>query len=106
MSSNHPVDLFGTALPATRRMRRFRAMFAPAPNASQVAVHNAPETVLEPSITVQAHDIIETVLADSDPRLADIQRSLRESVAIHPGCPSSALLAHLLKTRQRTNSGL
>ena len=51
----------------------------------------------------QARDIIDTILTDSDPGLADIQRRLREKVADFPGFPHKALLAHLLETRQRAN---
>jgi hypothetical protein len=59
----------------------------------------------EPPVTAQAQAIIDVVLADSDPSLAEVQRSLRKSVALHPGCPISALLAHLLEIRWHSNSG-
>jgi hypothetical protein len=81
-------------------------MHWPAEDAGQAASQMAAATLRETSITAQARDIIDAVLADTDPSLAEVQRSLRKSMAAHPGSPSRALLAHLLETRRQTNSGL
>jgi hypothetical protein len=106
MSRDHPADSYGPVLPAARPERHsLWLVHAPAEDARQAAPHMTQGLLRETSITAQARDIIETVLADTDPSLADVQRSLRKSVAVHPGSPSKALLAHLLETRRRSNSG-
>jgi hypothetical protein len=106
MSRDHPVDSYGPLLPAARPERHsLWLVHPPAEHARQAAPHMTQAMLPETSITVQARHIIETVLADTDPSLVDVQRSLRKSVAVHPGSPSKALLAHLLETRQRSNSG-
>lgn len=105
MSLHRPLDFHGLLLPTARRTRR-----------SQWRIHSPGETVapktapfaragnLEPPIVTQAREIIDTILADPDPSLVEIQRCLREKVADHPGFPHKALLAHLLEIRQRANS--
>ena len=107
MSRDRPEDSLGPALPGARpRRRSLRLVDSPAEGAGQPALPAAPAVLSETSVTAQARDIIETVLADPDPRLADVQRSLRKSVAVNAGSPSKALLAHLLATGRRTNFGL
>jgi phage tail protein X len=105
MSRDHPEDSDGPERP-TARLRRhsLRVMHRRAEEAGQAALNMAPAMMRETSVTAQARDIIETVLADTDPGLADVQRSLRESMAVHAGSPSKALLAHLLETRRQTNA--
>jgi len=53
----------------------------------------------------QSREIIETILADPDPELAEVRQRLRKHVAAHPGFPEQALLGHLLETGQRNSSG-
>jgi hypothetical protein len=106
MSRDHPVYAYERALPAARPRPSLWVMQPPRGGAIDSASQNAPATLREASITAQASDIIETVLADTDPGLADVQRRLRGHVADHPGSPSKALLAHLLETRRRSSSGL
>ncbi|MDQ0850471.1 hypothetical protein QFZ65_002409 [Arthrobacter sp. B3I9] len=105
MSRDHPVDAYGRVPPAARQKR---CLWVPQPlpeGAIDSDWQIAPAMLLEASIKDQASDIIEAVLADTDPGLADIQRRLRRHVANHPGSPSKALLAHLLETRRRSSPG-
>lgn len=105
MRRDHTLDFDGPAVPAARgRRHSFRVMDSPAEDFGQGTADIAPALVREKSIAAQAWNIIETVLADSDPSLADVQRRLRQNVANHPGSPSGALLAHLLETRRRSSS--
>jgi hypothetical protein len=105
MSRDHPEDSRGPEVPTARPSRHsLRAMHPPAEDAIDSAWQIAPAMLLEASITAQARDIIETILSDTDPGLADIRRRLRRHVANHPGSPSKALLAHLLETRRQTNA--
>lgn len=107
MSRDHPEDSHGPVLPAARPMwHSLWLMHSPAEGAGQPALPMAPAVLRETSVTAQARDIIETILADPDPSLADVQRSLRKSMAAHAGSPSKALLAHLLEIGRRTHSGL
>jgi hypothetical protein len=106
MSPDHPADFYGSVLPNARPRRRpLRMLDSPAEGATRAAPQIAAAVFRQPSITAQALDIIETVLADSDPSLADIQRRLRRNVANHPGNPNRALLAHLLEIRRGPTSG-
>jgi EAL domain-containing protein (putative c-di-GMP-specific phosphodiesterase class I) len=47
----------------------------------------------------QAYEIIDAVLAGTEPEGADIRDRLREHVAAHPGNPEAALYEHLVFTR-------
>ena len=105
MSLHRPLDLHGLLRPAARRTGRSHwRMHSPGESVGHNAAPFASGQLCEPPIVAQARDIIDTILADPDPGLADIQRRLREKVADHPGFPHKALLAHLLETRQRANS--
>ncbi|MGJ3190487.1 EAL domain-containing protein [Paenarthrobacter nitroguajacolicus] len=48
----------------------------------------------------QVTDIIESILADSDPGSEDVRNKLRELVEARPDDPEGALLEHLLETRK------
>lgn len=104
MSPDHPVDTYGTVLPNARPGHSpLWTIDAPTEGANLAAAQFA--IFREPSITAQALDIIETILADPDPSLAEIQRRLRRNVANHPGNPNRALLSHLLEIRRGSGSG-
>lgn len=110
MSRDHPVDSYSPALSPALPAAPFRRhsswlMDGHADEPSGCTTPSAPAIYREPSISAQAREIIDTVLADSDPRLEEIRRCLRKNVAAHPGCPSRALLAHLLETRRLSNAG-
>lgn len=99
MSHHHALDPLAPARPTARPRRQSHwERPAPAETVSHPAAGSEPAKFREPPIMAQARDIIDTVLSDPDPRLAEIQRCLRKKVAAHPGCPSRALLAHLLET--------
>lgn len=51
-------------------------------------------------LRAQALELIDDVLADSDPGGEWARRQLRRHVASHPGEPERALLAHLMETRR------
>ncbi|MDQ0212641.1 EAL domain-containing protein [Arthrobacter bambusae] len=53
----------------------------------------------EPAIRRQAAEIIESVLAGSDPDQAEIRDVLRGCLAAHPARPETALLEHLMTIR-------
>lgn len=58
----------------------------------------------------QARDIIETVLAGTDPRAASARARLRRLLAVHPGDSIGVLRQHLINTRSprpapESNSG-
>ncbi|MDQ0680578.1 hypothetical protein QFZ30_003960 [Arthrobacter pascens] len=55
-------------------------------------------------IGLQAQEIIDSILDDPAPGLAEVQYRLREYVAAYPGFPERALLAHLMETSEDTNS--
>ena len=100
MSRNDPPDPFAPALPTAlpRFQTRWRMHSFGQPVHHRAAPAD-PRGDCEPPIMAQARDIIDTVLADSDPSLAEVQQCLRKNLAAHSGCPSKALLAHLLETR-------
>ncbi|MFE8885929.1 hypothetical protein ACFYLX_08770 [Pseudarthrobacter enclensis] len=50
-------------------------------------------------VQVQALRIIDDVLSDPDPELADVRESLRGHIARNPNRPAPALLLHLMDTR-------
>lgn len=52
-----------------------------------------------PLVREQAYEIIEAVLAGTDPEGAEVRERLREHVAAHPGSPEAALHEHLVFTR-------
>ncbi|MDQ0866540.1 EAL domain-containing protein [Arthrobacter globiformis] len=52
-----------------------------------------------PLVREQAYEIIEAVLAGTDPEGAEVRERLREHVAAHPGNPEAALHEHLIFTR-------
>ncbi|MDQ1059945.1 EAL domain-containing protein (putative c-di-GMP-specific phosphodiesterase class I) [Arthrobacter globiformis] len=52
-----------------------------------------------PLVRKQAYEIIEAVLAGTDPEGAEVRERLREHVAAHPGNPEAALHEHLVFTR-------
>ena len=106
MSRDHPLDSYSPALHAAPPRRHSSwLMDAHADEPSGRGTTGDPAMVREPSISAQAREIIETVLADSDPGLEEIQRCLRKNVAAHPGSPSKALLGHLLETHRLSNAG-
>jgi EAL domain-containing protein (putative c-di-GMP-specific phosphodiesterase class I) len=53
----------------------------------------------EALVREQAYEIIEAVLAGTDPEGAEVRERLREHVAAHPGNPEAALHEHLVFTR-------
>jgi EAL domain-containing protein (putative c-di-GMP-specific phosphodiesterase class I) len=55
-----------------------------------------------PLVREQAYEIIEAVLAGTDPEGAEVRERLREHVAAHPGNPEAALHEHLVFTRSLT----
>lgn len=105
MSRHRPLDPHGIGVPTARAIRHTHWGMHPAvETVTYDAARMTPARPWEPPIVAQARDIIDTILADSDPGLTDIQRCLREKVANNPGLPQRALLAHLLETRHRANS--
>jgi hypothetical protein len=52
-----------------------------------------------PLVREQAYEIIDAVLAGTDPEGAEVRERLREHVAAHPGNPEAALHEHLVFTR-------
>lgn len=52
-----------------------------------------------PLVREQAFEIIEAVLAGTDPDVAEARERLRDHVAAHPGNPEAALHEHLVFTR-------
>ncbi|MFE4543494.1 EAL domain-containing protein [Arthrobacter sp. NPDC056727] len=52
-----------------------------------------------PLVREQAYEIIDAVLAGTDPEGAEVRDRLREHVAAHPGNPEAALHEHLVFTR-------
>ncbi|RAM38605.1 EAL domain-containing protein [Arthrobacter globiformis] len=52
-----------------------------------------------PLVRAQAREIIEAVLAGTDPEGAEVRERLREHVAAHPGHPEAALHEHLIFSR-------
>lgn len=56
-------------------------------------------------IGVQASEIIESILHDKSPGLAEVHWRLRRCLAAHPGSPERALLAHLMETTELSNHG-
>jgi hypothetical protein len=55
-------------------------------------------------IGLQAQEIIDSILEDPAPGLAEVQYRLREYLAAYPGFPERALLAHLMETSESINS--
>ncbi|MFE5835252.1 EAL domain-containing protein [Arthrobacter sp. NPDC056493] len=61
-----------------------------------------------PLVREQAYEIIDAVLAGTDPEGAEVRDRLREHVAAHPGNPEAALHEHLVFTRslaRQTSTG-
>ena len=56
------------------------------------------------SIEAQAREVIDFILGDSDPRLAEIKQRLRSWVDAYPRSPDRALLEHLIETCTRANA--
>lgn len=74
---------------------------------SAVDVRDVLDHVPTPPITpigLQAQEIIDSILEDPAPGLAEVQYRLREYLAAYPGFPERALLAHLMETSEGTNS--
>ena len=55
-------------------------------------------------IGLQAQEIIDSILDDPAPGLADVKSRLHGYVAAYPGFPEKALLAHLMETSEGINS--
>jgi hypothetical protein len=53
---------------------------------------------------MQALEIINSILDDPSPGLADVKLRLRGCLAKHPRHPEQALRDHLLETSRRANS--
>jgi hypothetical protein len=101
---------------------RSKIAFAPAPAASPIVRHVAREMPLRwqtadlnvshrlpsashsPSIVAQAREIVDCILNDPDPRLAENRQRLRAWVDAYPGSPDRALLEHLIETCSQTNA--
>lgn len=54
----------------------------------------------------QAQEIIVSILEDPEPGLAEVKQHLCNCLAANPDFPERALLAHLMGTSARANSGL
>lgn len=54
-------------------------------------------------IGLQAQEIIDSILDDPAPDLAEVRYRLYGYVAAYPGSPEKALLAHLMDTSERIN---
>ena len=54
-------------------------------------------------IGLQAQEIIDSILDDPAPDLAEVQHRLVGYVAAYPGFPERALLAHLMETSEAVN---
>lgn len=63
-----------------------------------------PSQPRNPSIETQAREIIDHILNDPDPRLAENRQRLRAWVDTYPRSPDRALLEHLIQTRSQTNA--
>lgn len=57
----------------------------------------------EMTMREQVMDIIESILADTEPRSEGARNKLRELVEARPHDPEVALLEHLLETRKLTS---
>jgi hypothetical protein len=69
-----------------------------------LAVEGVPAGGFTP-IGWQAREIIDSILDDTSPELAEVHWRLRRSLAAHPGSPEQALLAHLMETSELVNHG-
>ncbi|WP_426227111.1 hypothetical protein [Pseudarthrobacter sp. DSP2-3-2b1] len=76
--------------------------------------HTVPDGVMdEPGVDeqpvtplgLQAREIIDSILDDVSPGLAEVKWRLRKCLAAHPGSPEQALLAHLMETSELVNHG-
>lgn len=54
----------------------------------------------------QAQEIIVSILEDPEPGLAEVKQHLCNCLAANPDFPERALLAHLMGTSARANSGM
>ncbi|WP_159704099.1 EAL domain-containing protein [Arthrobacter sp. 18067] len=70
------------------------------------ALPNGADAAVPAEVTMreQVKDIIESILADSEPRSEGARIKLRELVEASPDDPAGALLEHLLETRKETSS--
>ena len=74
---------------------------------SAVELHDVLDQVPTQPVTpigLQAQEIIDSILDDPAPGLAEVKYRLHGYVAAYPGFPEKALLAHLMETSEGTNS--
>ncbi|MEV7605839.1 EAL domain-containing protein [Paenarthrobacter sp. NPDC089322] len=64
----------------------------------------APPLAGDPTMREQVVDIIDSILADTDPRSEDARTKLRQLVEARPDDPEAVLLEHLLETRKAAAS--
>lgn len=76
----------------------------PSPHHGHAASGWYPVTSTMSPIGMQALEIINSILDDPSPGLADVKLRLRGCLAKHPRHPEQALRDHLLETSRRANS--
>lgn len=110
-SPNRAADIDCICEPGTLAV----ALFAPSPEAARMPLKSNSESPAAPAVptpaalpqshlAMQSQEIIDCILADPDPGLAEVKQRLAQCVANYDGVPERALLVHVIETRRRSNS--